>query len=116
MPKKDMQKRIAETLDVSWEYLIQGKPGYGQEKTEATRVAEKNREPQGMYRMTPDLMRINKGYQLPPKVATIGDLEAFLMPWLDAAKHNPNVAPHVLTLLKKHLPHADLNLFKAEDT
>lgn len=42
--------------------------------------------------------------------ATVTAVLDHLKPWLDATKQDPNIAPVMLHVLRKHLPHSDLEV------
>jgi transcriptional regulator with XRE-family HTH domain len=48
-----------------------------------------------------------------PHAAGRDDILDYLKPWFDRIERDPNVAPFILTQLRKHLPIDDLNLFRS---
>jgi len=52
---------------------------------------------------------VSEGSRLP--IAGRSEILAYMEPWLQKIAEDENVAPYILTQLRKHLPHDDMGLF-----
>jgi hypothetical protein len=59
-------------------------------------------------------MQLNPLYARTPALTEFDAIEKYLRPWQELALRNPNVAPVVLAVLKKHLPYEDLKLHEID--
>jgi hypothetical protein len=66
-----------------------------------------------VYAQEPDLKVVSE----PKHSAGRDEVITYLEPWFTCIDSDPNAAPYVLTQLRKHLPHGDIELFmKGVDT
>jgi len=118
-PRKegDLQK-IATALDVSENFLWFGQPQNKQDEEvldaaqQAGLIAPVER-PQLLQPSVANQIQANSADNdfVAAKTA-FQRVESYLEPWREAAENNPDIAPHVLFTLRKHLPMSDLRLFE----